>query len=195
MTTGKVVLVTILAGTLSVGLALLGQRWLGEGKPLEIRLPSLQHTPRDLLQSLPEFRLPSPEGREIPSSTWAGKLLVLNFWATWCPPCLREMPILAEAHESHREVQVVGIAIDDREDVVRFLAEHPVSYPVLIGDTDAIEMSRRLGNRLQGLPFTVIFDRQGRRVHSQVGEITRSALEKHIAALLPAPGGAQTAGN
>jgi thiol-disulfide isomerase/thioredoxin len=195
MTTGKVVLITILAGTLSVGLALLGQRWLGEGRPMEIRLPSLKQTADDRLQSLPEFRLRNLQGREIASSAWAGKLLVLNFWASWCPPCVREMPILAEAHDTHRDLQVVGIAIDNREDVIRFLAEHPVNYPVLIGDTVAIEMSRRLGNRLQGLPFTVIFDPQGNKIHSQIGEITRSSLEAHLAGLLPASGPARKAEN
>jgi thiol-disulfide isomerase/thioredoxin len=195
MTTGKVVLVTVLAGVISIGFAIYGKQWLGEGEPINIQLPALAQSTDDRLHSLPDFRLPDPSGREIASTAWAGKVLVLNFWATWCPPCLREMAVFAEVQDSYRRLQVLGIAIDDPGEVSRFLAEHPVNYPVLIGDTDAVEMSRRLGNRLQGLPFTVIFDAQGKRVHAQVGEMTRASLEKHIAPMLAKSSGTQTAGN
>jgi hypothetical protein len=105
------------------------------------------------------------------------------------------MSVFAEAQDRYRHLQVVGIAIDDPGDVTRFLAEHPVNYPVLIGGVDAIEMSRRLGNRLQGLPFTVIFDSKGRRVHAQIGELTRASLEKRIEPLLQKSIETQTARN
>jgi hypothetical protein len=107
------------------------------------------------------------------------------------------MPLLTEVQQAHRDgsLQVVGIAIDDAGAVRSFLADNPVGYPVLLGGTDAIEMSRRLGNRLQGLPFTAIFDSAGRRVHAQVGEITRTSLAGHLAPLLPQSAGAQTTGN
>jgi thiol-disulfide isomerase/thioredoxin len=195
MTTGRVVLATVLAGVISIGLALFGQQWLGEGKPLDIQLPDLVRSTDDRLHSLPEFSLPDLQGHETASSTWAGKVVVINFWATWCPPCLREIPLLAEAQERYRNLQVVGIAIDNGEDVARFVGEHRLNYPVLLGGTNAVEMSRRLGNRLQGLPFTVIFDRQGNRIHSQIGELTPASLEKHLGPLLGATGAAQTAGN
>jgi thiol-disulfide isomerase/thioredoxin len=193
MSTAKVVLVTVLAGIIGVGFAIFGKQWLGDDKPLH--LPIRLGTPDDdRLDSLPELRLPDLTGRELSSQTWAGKTLVLNFWATWCPPCLREMPLLSEAQEQYADssLQVVGIAIDKPEDVAAFVAANPVSYPVLIGDAETIELSRRLGNRLQGLPFTVIFDHDGKRVHHQIGELTRASLGKHLAALM---GDAQTAGN
>lgn len=196
MTTGRIVLVSVLAGTISIGFAIFGQHWLGDGKGLNLPL-NLTTSGDDRLDRLPDFQLSDLTGREIHSSSWAGKVLVLNYWATWCPPCLREMPLFAEAQERYADagLQVVGIAIDKREDVASFMAANPVAYPILLGDTDAIELSRRLGNRMQGLPFTVIFDRSGKRVHAQVGEVTESSLGKQLAALIPQAAKSQTAGN
>jgi len=194
VTTGKVVLVTVLAGIIGVGSAILGQRWMRDGHGLNLPV-SLTRTDDGRLDSLPDFRLEDASGREIHSSAWAGKVLVLNYWATWCPPCLREIPLFNDAQERYADagLLVVGIAIDRPEDVETFLDEHPVSYPILLGDTDAIELSRRLGNRMQGLPFTVIFDRFGKRVHAQIGEVTEASLAKQLAELIPAADKAQTA--
>lgn len=184
MSTGRVVLVTILAGSISIGLAIFGQEWIAE-RGLSGFLPTNK---ADQLNSLPELKLNDVDGREVASNTWAGKILVLNFWATWCPPCVREMPLFIRTQQTLGEgsVQFVGIAIDRVEDVVAFLHSHPVNYPILVGDEAAIEISRRLGNRLQGLPFTVIFDQQGRRVYGRVGEVTQKVLEEQLSALLPA---------
>jgi len=194
MSTGKVILVTVLAGLIGIGSAILGQKWLGEG-----RMPSLATELRGYsetrLESLPGFRLPDLTGQEIESSSWAGKVLVLNYWATWCPPCLREIPLFAEAQDQYADagLQVVGIAIDRPEDVETFLEQHPVNYPILIGGTEAIELSRRLGNRMQGLPFTVIFDQRGRRVDAQIGEVTKASLAESLTALIPQASEAGTA--
>jgi len=195
MTTGKIVLVTVLAGAISIAFAIFGQRWLGEEQGLV--LPLNRDDTSDRIEQLPEFRLPDIAGRDMVSSSWAGKVLVLNFWATWCPPCLRELPLFDEIQQEHPDgrLQVVGIAIDSREDVERFLTDNPVGFPVLIGDTEAIEMSRRLGNRMQGLPYTVIFDHLGKRVYGQIGEMTRASLSEHLDPLLSHPDGAQTTGN
>jgi peroxiredoxin len=196
MKTGKVVLVTVLAGLIGIGSAIFGQKWLGDGKMpnLTVRLGG---NVEDRLESLPDFRLPDLTGREIKSSSWAGKVLVLNYWATWCPPCLREIPLFSKAQERYADagLQVVGIAIDRPEDVETFLDEHPVSYPILIGGADAIELSRRLGNRMQGLPFTIIFDQRGRRVHAQIGEVTEASLAEQLTALIPEASEARTAPN
>jgi thiol-disulfide isomerase/thioredoxin len=193
MTTGKVILVTVLAGSISIGVAIFGQRLLEQGRgPI---LSSGQETAH--LDSLPDFTFPDLTGRKIASNTWAGKVLVLNFWATWCPPCLREMPLFVEAQKTYgdRDIQVVGIAIDSKDEVTRFLAEHQVNYPILLGDAEAIEMSRQLGNRLEGLPFTVIFDRLGKWTYAQVGEVTQSLLEEQLTPLLPDGARRQTTAN
>lgn len=197
MTTGKIVAVTVLAGVISITFAIFGQRWLNEERGLKLPFPISRGSETDRLDKLPYFRLPGIDGREISSGSWSGKALVLNFWATWCPPCLRELPLFDEVQKSAPagSLQVVGIAIDRKEDVESFLAEHPVSFPILLGDTDAVDMSRRLGNRLQGLPYTVIFDRRGNRVYGQIGEMTRASLFEQLEPLLPKASEAQMTGN
>lgn len=179
----KVIGVTILAGAISIGAAIFGQRWVEESPILE----SLAERGPNQLQALPDFRLLDLQEREIASNTWAGKILILNFWATWCTSCVDEMPMLIRAQEALRDegVQFVGIAADKAEDVKEFLVDHPVSYPILIADADVVELSKRLGNRLEVLPFTVIFDRRGRRVFSQIGGLTAEELRAQLKPLLP----------
>jgi len=96
------------------------------------------------------------------------------------------MPMMIRAQEALRErgVQFVGIALDRVEDVKSFVAEYPLNYPVLIGNPESVELSRRLGNRIQGLPFTVVFDARGRRVFSRIGEIDSEELAAELDALL-----------
>lgn len=182
MNAGKVVAVTLLAAGISVGTAVFSERWLAH---LQSRPPGSPGG-ADQLQTLPDFRLPDLKGREVASSTWAGKILILNYWATWCPPCVREMPLFIRAQDAlgKRGVQFVGVAVDRDRDVEAFVARYPVNYPVLIGNPEAVELSRRLGNRLQGLPFTVIFDRRGRRVFSRIGELSAEELGAQLNVLL-----------
>ncbi|MBK1654803.1 TlpA family protein disulfide reductase [Allochromatium vinosum] len=182
----KVVLVTALAGGISIGTAIIGQRWV-EFENAD----SGRHTERfehqaESLQTLPDFRLTDLDGREVASNAWAGKVLVLNFWATWCPPCLSEIPRFVEIQERLREsgVQFVGIAVDQVEDVRAFVAGQPVNYPLLIATPEALKLSVQLGNRLEVLPFTVIFDRHGRRVHGQIGELSAEELAELLNPLL-----------
>jgi thiol-disulfide isomerase/thioredoxin len=184
---GKVLWVTLLAGSVSIGLALFGERWLQDDQRAQAPRPLLS-SPEAIADTLPDLRLPDLEGREISGSSWAGKVLVLNFWATWCPPCLREMPLLDAWQQRYgsRGLQIVGIAIDRPDDVARFLAENAVSYPILIGNIDTVGLSKRLGNRTGALPFTVVFDPVGRRVFSHTGELSRALLEAEITPQLAA---------
>jgi len=112
--------------------------------------------------------------------------VVLNYWATWCAACLREMPMLSQLQEvvDPGRLRVVGIAIDDADAVRRFLAERNVNYQILLGDADSVELSKRLGNRTSGLPFTVVFDRIGRRVFSHTGEISETEVRNRVMPLL-----------
>lgn len=176
------VLVVLLAGGISIGTAVLGERWLSGGPLLGSRTPA----PGAQLTTLPDFSLPDLQGQEVASRSWAGQVLVINYWASWCPPCLREMPMLIRAQEAlgSKGVQFVGIALDRAEDARAFVVQYPVNYPVLIGNPDAVELSRRLGNRLQGLPFTVVFDRHGRRVFSRTGELGAEELKAQLDGLL-----------
>lgn len=178
----KVVVVTLLAGGISIGTAILGERWLA-GERLTGASPPTQGSP---LTTLPDFSLPDLGGREVSSSTWSGQIVVINYWASWCPGCVREMPMMIRAQEALRDmgVQFVGIAIDRAEDARAFVARYPVNYPVLVGSPESIELSRRLGNRLLGLPFTVIFDQRGRRVFSRTGELGAEELKAQLDGLL-----------
>ncbi len=188
MNAAKVLAVTVLAGSVSIGLALLGERWLDpDEQPTERRRHGASH---GLLDSLPRFRLPDLEGREISSDQWADRVVVLNFWATWCPPCVREMPLLDEWQRRHGQqgLQMVGIAIDRADEVAAFLDEHPVGYPILLGGMDSVALARGLGNRTGGLPFTVVFDRFGHRVFSYLGELDETLLMSEIGPLLPDAG-------
>jgi thiol-disulfide isomerase/thioredoxin len=188
MNAAKVLAVTVLAGSVSIGLALFGERWLdtGEDESPQVR----RGAPSGLAKTLPDLRLPDLSGREVSSSSWAGKVVLLNFWATWCPPCLREMPLLDEWQQQYgnRGLQIVGIAIDNAESVSQFMEDHSVSYPILLGHADTVELAKTLGNRTGGLPFSVVFDPLGRRVQSHNGELDEALLVSELQPLLSGDG-------
>ncbi|WP_260292134.1 TlpA family protein disulfide reductase [Sedimenticola hydrogenitrophicus] len=135
---------------------------------------------------LPAFSFANLEGEQQASSQWNGKVLVINYWATWCPPCRKEMPLFIETQQAYadRGVQFVGIAIDDPLMVQDFVDIYAINFPILIGNADAIRLSNRMGNRFDSLPFTAIFDRQGNTRYIQVGEVSREVLERELEPLL-----------
>ncbi|MBB1089730.1 TlpA family protein disulfide reductase [Rhodopseudomonas palustris] len=177
----KVVAATALAGGLSIGIALYGQQWFDgqfgtSGDRSSVRLTSL-----------PDIRLPDVNGREVRSSSWAGKVLILHYWASWCAACVTDTQLLAQVQQQYGAgaLQVVGIAIDQPQAVNAFLLEQPLPYPILIGGNAAAELSQQLGNRTLGLPFTVMFDAMGRRVFSHSGELTLAQVTNELARLVP----------
>ena len=126
------------------------------------------------------------EGRLQPLSQWRGRVLVVNFWATWCVPCREEIPGFVRLQEKYRDrgLQFVGIAIDQRDKVQAFAQEFGMNYPVLLGGIDSVEMSRQAGNRVGALPFTVILDRNGQIVGRELGGLKESRLDRMIKSLL-----------
>jgi len=131
-----------------------------------------------VVDTLPSFAYPDLEGRQRRSSEFADKVLVLNFWATWCPPCRKETPEFVALQETYAgRVQFIGIAIDDEDPVREFADSYGMNYPVLLGDIEAVSLSRRLGNRYEGLPFTVVATADGRVVMRHAGGIERDQLE------------------
>ena len=132
--------------------------------------------------------LPDIEGREQAFSQWRGKVLVVNFWATWCVPCREEMPqfIATQAREAPNGVQFVGIAVDQADKVRQFQHEIGLNYPAVIGGFGAIDLSRQLGNELAALPFTIVLDRQGRVAHTQLGPLKAATLDSLLGKLLNA---------
>jgi thiol-disulfide isomerase/thioredoxin len=131
-------------------------------------------------------RLPDLQGRPRSLEQWRGNVLVVNFWATWCAPCREEIPALIKVQDKlgPKGLQVVGIAVDQDDKVRPYAAEMKINYPILVGDLEAIDLARQAGNRLGGLPFTVVFDRKGAAVHSQLGGINEQKLMALIQPLL-----------
>ena len=130
--------------------------------------------------------LPDPGGKPQRLDQWRGRVLVVNFWATWCVPCREEMPefIREQSARGSRGLQFVGIAVDQPDKVVRFAEEIGLNYPTLVGGLGAMELSRDLGNRLMALPFTIVLDRQGRVAHAQLGPLKAAQLNDLLSSLL-----------
>lgn len=122
-------------------------------------------------------------------SQWQGKLLVINFWATWCPPCREEIPEFIRLQDAYRQqgLQVIGIALDDRQAVVEYVQAAGINYPVLVAGNDGSAYARKLGNVLNAVPFTVVIDRPGRVVHRHAGAVSGADLRDAIAPLLVSP--------
>jgi peroxiredoxin len=138
---------------------------------------------------LPAFNLPDINGQYHHASEWQGKVLVINFWATWCPPCVKEMPLFVQLQEKYsaQGVQFIGIGIDRLEAIKAFAKRIGVNYPILVGEQDAIALAESLGNSQGGLPFTVIVDRTGRIARHQLGEVKGDYLEAVLTELLGKP--------
>ena len=126
--------------------------------------------------------LPDLAGTAQPMAQWAGRVLVVNYWATWCTPCRDEMPAFSHLHEKYvqRGVTFVGISIDEPEKIETFIRTTPVSYPLLIAGPGVLQATADLGNGPQGLPFTVIFNREGHIVSSKLGRCAEADLETLI---------------
>jgi len=117
---------------------------------------------------------------------WRGKVVVVNFWATWCEPCRKEIPLFVKMQEKHaaKGLQFVGISIDQVDKTSEFARNFKINYPTLIGTFDAVEVSQKAGNQRRGLPFTVILDRKGQIAATELGGVTQEKLDALIAPLL-----------
>ena len=145
------------------------------GAPGEVRvaaiwdatLPDLRHTPQ-------------------PLSQWLGKVVVLNFWAPWCPPCRREIPDFMRMQDSlgGQGLQFVGIALDDADKVIAYSRDTGINYPILLGGASGTMLSQAAGNRHGGLPYTVVLDRQGKAIATLTGGVSEAQLAELVMPLL-----------
>jgi thiol-disulfide isomerase/thioredoxin len=118
------------------------------------------------------------DGKVLTTASLKGKPLVLNFWATWCPPCVEELPLLKAFFSENKSKgwQVLGLAVDQAAPVTRFLLQSPLAFPVALAGFPGIEVSKSLGNLSGGLPFTVVFGPTGTVLHRKMGKLTPDDL-------------------
>jgi len=148
--------------------------------------PPMELPPAVQLEQLPAFSYPDLSGKLRHASEWNDKVLVLNFWATWCPPCREETPLFVALQEEYRSkgVQFVGLAIDDHDAVEAFTDTYGVDYPMLLGDMSAMELGRQLGNRFGALPYTLIVAPGGKIVVRHAGGMKRGQIEPLLKQLI-----------
>ena len=160
-----------LAGLAAV-IALAAGLWFGRSTMVD---KSIEGQPASPLLGV---SLPDPSGQEQSLGQWKGKVLVVNFWATWCAPCREEMPMFMKVQRElgPKGIQFVGIAVDNADKVRQYAEELKLNYPTLIGGYGAMELSKSMGNTVMALPFTVIVDRAGRVAHTQLGPLKEDQL-------------------
>ena len=121
-----------------------------------------------------------------PLAQFKGQPMLVYFWATWCASCKQEVPELKALHEKYkgRNLKVIGISADNTDKVRAFATEYAINYTLLLGSNDAIELSKKLGNKVGGLPFAVLIDAKGNVVKTVLGEAPAGRFEELVRALV-----------
>ncbi len=180
-------LVIIIAGGAGFGV----QRYLqNENRELPAVMPKAASS--DVIGTMrPPFELKDLQGELRNINEWNGKVLLVNFWATWCPPCKREMPAFIELHDEYAEqgFEIIGIALDNEQAVQDFVDTLGVNYTVMVAEHKGLDLSRDYGNRIGALPFSVFVARDGKIQFTKAGELSKQQVEQIIQPLLanPAP--------
>jgi thiol-disulfide isomerase/thioredoxin len=125
------------------------------------------------------FTLPDLEGEPRSIDEWRGKVRLVNFWATWCAPCRREIPLLKQAQAEHGSdnLQVIGVAVDNADDVIAYARNTDFNYPILVGQDDAMAAAEASGVAFIGLPFTLVVAPGGELIKAHIGEIVAEQIE------------------
>jgi thiol-disulfide isomerase/thioredoxin len=136
----------------------------------------------DAMQAFWSAEFDTPAGESLPMTIFQGHPLVINFWATWCTPCIEEMPLIDAFFHENKEKgwQVLGLAIDQPSRVRQFLSQFPVRYKIGLAGLNGTELAKQLGNDVGGLPFTVVLNGQGRLIQRKVGKLTPNDIEKWV---------------
>jgi thiol-disulfide isomerase/thioredoxin len=139
----------------------------------------------------PEFTLKNLKGEPVAMSHWQGKAVVVNFWATWCGPCQREIPLLNRMASEYgpKGLHIVGIAVDFAEDVQKFVAKTPLDYPTLVGEEDGAAAATAFGIDSLAFPFTAFTDKQGRVLSVHLGELHEPELRVILDAIVAVDAG------
>ena len=135
---------------------------------------------------LEQIELPDLNGNRHALAQWQGKLLLVNFWASWCPPCLEEIPIFLSLRKKNLDdgFEVVGISVDSVQKVLRIPDSIGIDYTLLDGEKDGLSLMANLGNHTGALPYSILFDRKGNAVHFKTGQFSQQELEELIESYL-----------
>ncbi len=151
--------------------------WLGQ---------HFHHSPLSVQQAVGTqtvaFSLPDIQGHSRDIQDWNGKVRIVNFWATWCPPCREEIPefIKAQQRLGPSGLQIIGVAVDRTSSVIRFYKAKKMNYPVLLGEQQGVQLMAKYGDMEGGLPYSIILDRHGRIVARKLGAFSKAGLEKTL---------------
>lgn len=174
MTKSKIILIRFAVAMVALAAGIhLGQKYFD---PQAQNSPNLAPGSIDRLFST---TLNTPDGKTQSFAQWRGKTLVVNFWATWCPPCREEMPAFSrlQAKYAANGVQFVGIAFDSIQAVREFSLQYPATYPLLMGEADGTTLARQLGNPRLALPYTLIISPAGEASFTRLGGISEHELD------------------
>lgn len=165
----------IIAAIVAGATGLFAQHFL-HSKPLPVAAPA----------SLLSTQLPDLSSQPHQLAEWRGKILIINFWATWCPPCLKEIPefMRLQTQFADKNVQFVGIAVEEKLAVLDYNATAKINYPILIAGNAGIGISKAWGNVISSVPFTVVLNPQGQIIYRQLGEVNQEELLAVIQPLL-----------
>lgn len=158
--------------------------WQHEQKLADSKISESKETAVSNIRPL--FKLKDIQGKTRDVKEWDGQVLMINFWATWCPPCRKEMPAFIELQEKYMDkgFKIIGIALDDKQAVIDFTDPMGMNYPMLLAEEEGIVLTKTYGNLLGVLPFTVIVDRKGNIIHRQRTGLTFEQVEAMIKPLL-----------
>ena len=154
-----------------------------------IFVQSLSSSPLEAEHSPLNFELPDVSGQNHNINEWQQKIRIINFWATWCPPCLKEIPSFIQLQQQYKNqnVQFIGIAIDEKEAVQEYLSSININYPILIAEDNGVSLSKQLGNFIGAVPFTVIVDQSGSIIHMHPGELSKEKILEILSPLIKHP--------
>ena len=178
-----VALAVLVAGAAAAGAA--GYLVFEQRSRAPLPPPGMEAPAAKLAATIPTFQLADRDGQLRSLADWSGKALIVNFWATWCAPCRREIPLLEELQANYgpQGFQVIGIAADYRDKVIAYADEIGIDYPLLIGEQEALDAAASFGVEAIGFPFTIFADRKGRIVAAHMGALHRAEADAILAAV------------
>ncbi len=162
------------AATVAGGYTLMGRKPKNDAAPADAGDP---------VAGLMQMQLPDLNGAAHSLAGWKGQPIVVNFWATWCAPCVKEMPALDALQKKYPQVRFVGIGVDSAANMQKFVEKVQVSYPLWVIGAGAIDTLRKLGNPSGGLPFTIVFNADGSINRKILGEVQPDDLDRTLSGL------------